>query len=177
MSNKLIYGLLTGVFLFSFLLINNSDFLLSNGEVVAGAIGEDGSDDGGDDMIGEDGCTPGFWKNHTGNKGNKGNQWPEGISTGDSYEITFGVILDQDVTLLQALKAKGGGINAFLRHSTAAYLNASSPDVFYPSTTNEVISLVQMTIPNGDIEGNKDLFDKFNNGNCPGPFETVIMDG
>jgi len=45
-----------------------------------------------------------------------------------------------DPTLLQALQAKGGGINKLARHGAAALLNVANPDVAYPLSLEEVLS-------------------------------------
>lgn len=86
-------------------------------------------------------------------------------------------------TLLQALSTGGGGLNALLRHSTAALLNAAHPNVEYAFTVAQVISLTQAAILSGDanlIESRKNQFEQQNelgadlssSSNCtptPGP--------
>jgi hypothetical protein len=64
----------------------------------------------------------------------------------------------------------GGGINALGRQAVAALLDASDPDVDYPLSAAEVISLTQAALDSGDpmlIENTKDEFDTANNGGCP----------
>lgn len=87
---------------------------------------------------GDEGCTPGFWKNHL-------ELWSAtGFSTGDDFDTVFGVdLFDPDITLEQAINAKGGGVNKLARHGTAGLLSAAHPDVAYPFTVAEVIALVQ----------------------------------
>ena len=85
-----------------------------------------------------EGCTPGYWKNHV-------EDWPPtGYSPGDDFDTTFGVdLFDPDITLEEAVNAKGGGDKRLARHGTAALLSAAHPDVAYPLTVAEVIAAVQ----------------------------------
>src|SRR5207249_11920783 len=83
----------------------------------------------------------------------------------DSDNATFGVSVPGNPTLRQALGTGGGGINALLRHSTAALLNADDPDIDYAYTVTQVISMTKTAILSGDpvlIESTKDLFAKEN---------------
>ena len=66
---------------------------------------------------GEEGCTPGYWKQE-----HHFDSWVD-YSPGDSFNEVFGASLDPDLTLLEALEAKGPG-SELLRHSVAALLNA-----------------------------------------------------
>lgn len=94
-----------------------------------------------------EGCTPGFWKNHTRFK--NWNAWEgTGYDPTNDFDATFGVdLFDPDINLLQALQARGGGMNKIARHATAALLNAAHPDVEYPiNTPNEVILFIQDVI-------------------------------
>ena len=125
-----------------------------------------------------EGLTPGFWKTHSeyGPAPLKG--WPgTGYDPDDSYEAVFGVNVPGSPSLLDALGASGGGLNALLRHSAAALLNASHPNIEYDYTEAQVIALTQAAINSGDadqIEDLKDEFDELNNqgadltnsGNC-----------
>lgn len=90
-----------------------------------------------------EGCSPGYWKNHL-------DMWPPtGLSPADDFDTTFGVdLFDPDITLEQAVRAKGGGVKKLARHGTAALLSALHPDVDYPYTAAEVIAMVQA----GDID-------------------------
>jgi len=67
--------------------------------------------------------------------------------------------------LQQALGATGGGLNALLRHSVAAVLNASSPHVDYAMTTSEIILSVQAAVAGGatSVENLKTKLDTYNN--------------
>ena len=72
-----------------------------------------------------------------------------------------------DPTLLDALNAKGGGVNALARHAVAALLNASNPDVDSDFTTAQVIALVQDAIASGDFETAHQLLAAANEQGCP----------
>jgi hypothetical protein len=91
------------------------------------------------------GCTPGYWKQdqHLDSWG------PTELAPGDDFDSTFGVdYFDPDITLFDAVLAKGGGVKKIARHGTAALLNALHPAVEYPLSDAEVIAAVQA----GDVE-------------------------
>jgi hypothetical protein len=116
---------------------------------------------------GEEGCTPGYWKqeHHFGN-------WPV-----NPYTTTFGEafanacdgtaypsVNPEDGTdictilLLDALSLRGGGVNALARHAAAGWLNAmSSVDYFW--TPAEVEGAF--------IAGDKDALEMANESYCP----------
>jgi hypothetical protein len=132
------------------------------------------------------GCTPGYWRNHA-------DRWAVLNST-DEYDATFGLSSPYYInpttlapyTLGYAIWA-GGGANelvsdALARHSTAALLNAYGgvPDtvdttgdgatVNYKYTPEVVISMVQAAVASGDvtqIQATKDLFQDANESGCP----------
>jgi hypothetical protein len=86
----------------------------------------------------QEGCTPGFWKNHT-------DVWPNSTySPEDDFDETFDVnYFDPDISLEDALKTGGGGVAVIARHGTAALLNAEDPYVDYPFTVDDVKAAVQ----------------------------------
>ena len=109
------------------------------------------------------GCTPGYWKNHT-------EDWAEaGLSPDQDWDTVFGVdYFDPDVTLLQSMNPSDNWV--FAAHSTAALLNASHPGADYELLPSEIIQIVQDAVASGDdseIEAAKDLFDHLNNTGCP----------
>ena len=121
------------------------------------------------DGKGDEGCTPGFWKNHP-------EAWP--ISTGTTLEDVFDVPDEfglDSATLLDALEFKGGpGLAGMarnlLRQAVAGYLAALHPDVDYPRIASEVVSLTNAALDSGSrarMERVKDRFDRFNNRGCP----------
>ena len=88
--------------------------------------------------VGQEGCTPGYWKNHTEN-------WLESagnpISTETLVTSVFtgaaGLDVLEGVTLLEALQGGGGsGVDGaaliLARAAVAAYLNAAHDDLGYP---------------------------------------------
>jgi hypothetical protein len=111
---------------------------------------------------GGEGCTPGYWKNHT-------SAWPAPYTPGMDFDTVFGVnVFTPNRTLLGALRLGGGGLNALARHATAALLNAASSEVDYALTVAQVIALVQAAVaPGGDIEGTKNILAAFNEDGCP----------
>ncbi|WP_044337151.1 hypothetical protein [Rossellomorea aquimaris] len=107
------------------------------------------------------GCSDGFWKNHE-------DLWV-GYSPDDIYDEVFGVDFFGVLTLAEVLNTGGGGIVALGRQSVGALLNASSPDVNYPFTEDEVIALIQGVDPMDAmaVEELKDLFERFNTLGSP----------
>lgn len=106
---------------------------------------------------GAEGCTPGYWK-----QDHHFDSWPTAYSPTDDFDSTFGVdLFDPDITLAEALRAKGGQEGRLARHGTAALLSAASGDVDYQYTVAEVIQLVQ--------DGNADALAAANEGElgCP----------
>ena len=84
---------------------------------------------------GDQGCTPGFWKNHL-------DLWT--LNPAQDFDSTFGVdFFAADISLLEAVNLKGGNIKKLARHGVAALLNALHPDVSYPLTPEEVIAIVR----------------------------------
>ena len=115
---------------------------------------------------GGEGLTPGFWKTHS-TYGPAGPEaWtPTGYGPDNSYNTIFNVSVPNNPTLYQALNTGGGGVNALLRHSTAALLNSARADIDYAYTTAQVIQMTHDAIVSGDlavIENTKNLFAKEN---------------
>lgn len=132
--------------------------------------------------IGNEGCTPGYWKNHQEN-------WEEYSPTdtlGDheTLDAREFVIPDEfaayrDVTLADALKLKGGstiqGASEILfRATVAAYLNAAHEGVGYPyrrfSSPFNILSQVNVALASLDratILKLAKTLDQANNLGCP----------
>lgn len=102
------------------------------------------------EALGDQGCTPGYWKNHTGS-------WPPtGYSTGQDVDTVFANVNTYypvlgNASLLQALAFDGGpggegAAEILLRAAVAALLNASHPDVTYPRTEASIISSVNTAL-------------------------------
>lgn len=121
---------------------------------------------------GEDGCTPGYWK-----QSQHFDSWV-GFTTDQTNESVFDVPnslgLDND-TLLTSLSYGGGpgevgAAKILLRAAVAAVLNASNPDVEYPDTTASVIAQVNAALASLDRDTMIELageLDAQNNLGCP----------
>ena len=126
------------------------------------------------DEGGLEGCTPGAWRNQDGTGQNGKNRW---IGTGydltTTFESVFGDVLGPEydgLTLREALDFNdNSGGEALLKHAAAAVLNAAHPDVDYPYSVGEVVSMFQSAWADleGDDNETKDMFDEANNLGCP----------
>ena len=96
---------------------------------------------------GGEGCTPGYWKNHTDN-------WPD-VSAPESHML---------LEWLSAKRKDYGEKAALLRHAVAALLNAIHPDVNYYYTPQQVFDMVHNAV---DFEATKNLFETQNEMGCP----------
>ncbi|HVK10351.1 MAG TPA: SdrD B-like domain-containing protein [Gemmataceae bacterium] len=114
------------------------------------------------EKTGRQGLTPGFWKNNAAKWG--ASAWT-GYAPTQTVSSVFGSAFGSlgSLSLEQALGTGGGGINALLRHSVAAVLNAASPSVDYPLTTAQVLSAVQAAVTGGTVEQLKTQLDTYNN--------------
>jgi len=111
---------------------------------------------------GGEGLTPGFWKTHSEYGPAPLAGWPEtGYAPDDGWEAIFGIDVPGAPTLLDALNAAGGGLDALLRHSTAALLNAAQPNVDYAYAVSQVISLTRDAILSGDADRIESVKDQF----------------
>ena len=113
-----------------------------------------------------EGCTPGYWKNHT-------DSWPGAYDPDDLFSGAF-YGAGHDITLLEALNAHGKDgdrspqENALLRHAVAALLNAAHLDVGYQGgTACQVIGMVIAVYISEDFESLKDYFADYNERICP----------
>ncbi|UOQ82615.1 MULTISPECIES: T9SS type A sorting domain-containing protein [Hymenobacter] len=115
-----------------------------------------------------EGCTLGYWKNHT-------NRWCNNYSTSTPYSSIFVNAPRelQGLTLLQALNLQGGGIYNLARQSTAALLNICSSEVAYTSTYPDIATLQRDVNAayrgnkNGTISSLASALDTYNNAGCP----------
>ena len=119
------------------------------------------------EIVGREGLTPGFWKNHP-------RQWV-GYSPTQTLSSVFNIPSSLGLgsyTLMDALNFGGGGgtvgaARNLLRQAVAAILNARHPLVEYAWTSSNIISSVNNAIASGNaktIEQLKDQLDRFNNG-------------
>lgn len=117
---------------------------------------------------GYEGCTPGFWKNHTTIwVGYNPNQTLESV-----FDIPDSFALD-NVTMLQALSLGGGPGAAgmasnLLRAGVAALLNAFHPDINYPVSEADIIAWTNGSLLGSrqTMELQKNWWDQFNNLGC-----------
>ncbi|WP_188619020.1 T9SS type A sorting domain-containing protein, partial [Christiangramia forsetii] len=111
-----------------------------------------------------EGCTLGYWKNHT-------DRWGC-YSTCTLYSAVFGIGEDhyvpeelQGKTLLQVLNLGGGGVYNMGRQSVAALLNICHGDVNYEILTEaELVLYVQDSFDNAGAAGS--YLDELNNAGC-----------
>ncbi|MHC4988716.1 MAG: hypothetical protein ACYTFX_09515, partial [Planctomycetota bacterium] len=123
---------------------------------------------------GDEGCTPGFWKNSYG-------CWcgtykeKDMDQVGEVFEIPKGLDELENDTLLEALKYGGGrgeigAARNLLRHGVAALLNACSDPVEFKYSEQEVIDKVDIALASLDrrtINDAKDDLAKENERGCP----------
>ncbi|HEV8582732.1 MAG TPA: hypothetical protein VGX68_27000 [Thermoanaerobaculia bacterium] len=119
------------------------------------------------------GCTPGYWKNHT-------DSWPPtGYSPSQKVQSVFNQAANYptlgNASLLDALSFQGGSTiegaaGNLLRAGVAALLDASHPNVNYPRTPASVISDVSSALASGNRDtmlGLASRLDADNNLGCP----------
>lgn len=122
---------------------------------------------------GDEGCTPGYWKNHT-------DSWAAaGLSPGQTTSSVFsganGFPSLGSQTLLQSLQGGGGsgslgGARILLRAAVAALLNAAHPDVDYTRSASSIVSDVNAALTSNNRNTMLALataLDNDNNGGCP----------
>jgi hypothetical protein len=101
-------------------------------------------------LPGDEGCTPGYWKNHL-------DMW-EVLKPDSGFNETFDVTPEisgftDAFTLLDAINKGGGGVNKLARHGVAGALSASSSGVRYPFSYGEVLNLVQSGLAGDEPDG------------------------
>jgi hypothetical protein len=125
---------------------------------------------------GDEGCTPGFWKNNALKHGASawaGSGFTPNQLLGPIFTGELAVFSTQ--TLVQILGGGGGdGIEGaqeiLLRAAVAALLNAGSPNVDYPLTVAQIIAQVNAALATNDrdtILALAGVLDGFNNLGCP----------
>ena len=135
----------------------------------AGGVWYD-EDDATNVVMGNEGCTPGFWKNHP----DLWHTYTTGQLVGSVFSIPCELDELADDTLMEALDYNGGkgAIGAarnLLRHAVAALLNAADPDVNYAMSEAAIIADVNAalaTLDKATIEMLKNDLDYYNNAGC-----------
>lgn len=120
---------------------------------------------------GNQGCTPGYWKNHTGSWTSTPYR-PHLLVSGVFSPVPSALA---NWTLLQALDGGGGpgtlgAAKILLRAAVAALLNASSSGVDYALTPTQVISQVNAALASNNRDTMLALatrLDGYNNRGCP----------
>jgi hypothetical protein len=123
--------------------------------------------------LGDQGCSPGYWKNHEGS-------WPPaGYSTGQTVQSAFGEASRYpafgSAALIGSLSFQGGpgvegGVGNLLRAATASLLNSAHPGVDFPRTPAQVIGDVNDALASGSRDqmlGLAASLDADNNLSCP----------
>lgn len=135
--------------------------------------------------IGNEGCTPGYWKNHT-------DSWQETSKLSPNIPLTFDKSADDNIppfapssndlngdgktdTFLDGLSFKGGpdlvGAERILfRAAVASWLNASNEGVGFPLRRKDFVPEVNAAIASGDRQTMIDYasyLDGLNNLGCP----------
>jgi len=101
---------------------------------------------------GDEGCTPGFWRNHL-------SHWAAtGYSPDMIFDEVFGCEIFGDDTTLGWAVDNPGILKNLAFHGVAALLNAAHPDVDYALSESEVIQAV--------CNGDKDLLAAANEAGC-----------
>ena len=125
------------------------------------------------ETTGNQGCTPGYWKNHTDSWAGTGyspNQLTGSVFSGAS---AFPSLASK--TLLQSLQGSGGpgtlgAATILLRAAVAALLNAAHTGVAYPRTSSQIISDVNAALTSNNRDQMLALasaLDRDNNRGCP----------
>lgn len=114
-----------------------------------------------DALVGGQGCSPGYWKNHS--------TWPAGYSPNTLFSAVFEDAFPGK-TLRQVLATGGGGLNALGRQAVGAFLNAKALGTHYDLTAQSVIDQFNAVFPGGNYESVKDTFEALTDVNgriCP----------
>lgn len=126
---------------------------------------------------GNEGCTPGYWKNHTTNW----EEYSSGTLVGSVFDFAgtpTAVAAYADTTFEEALRLRGGsGLDGatqiLLRAAVAATLNAAHEGLGYPlrrAGQNGIFAQVNAALASGDRQTMLDLakyLDRLNNLGCP----------
>lgn len=117
-------------------------------------------------IIGDQGCSPGYWKNHTDGTDPDYPYTATRYEPGDSVVTVFlvtnattiGLInaFDTDgdgvLSLVEAMNVNGGaGLELLLRHGTAGLLSAAHSAVFYPYSEAVLRQMISEAYNSGDV--------------------------
>ncbi len=120
-------------------------------------------------ILGDQGCSPGYWKNVDHPKPGK-HPWPAPYSPNQLFSSVFDDAFPGQ-TLLQVISNGGGGLNALGRHTVSALLDAKALGVIhYGLTPQQVIDQFNAVFPGGDYGALSDQFEGMEDVNgrtCP----------
>ena len=104
-------------------------------------------------VIGNQGCSPGYWKNHT-----DAGDYPSPYTPNTLFSSVFKDAFPGQ-TLLEVLNNGGGGLKALGRQTVSALLNAQKLGAAnYGLSAAQVINAFNAVYPNGDYETLKNRF-------------------
>lgn len=123
--------------------------------------------------LGADGCTPGYWKNHTDSWGPTGYSPSQTVGSVFSGASAFPSLASQ--TLLAGLNGGGGpgtlgAATILIRAGIAGLLNAAHPGVDYAQTSAQIIAAVNAALASNNRDTMLALattIDTQNNAGCP----------
>ena len=123
-----------------------------------------------------EGCTPGYWKNHTERwDGTGGDDLTISVRWHDAFNMFFGVTPAQSgypntATLFDAASAGGGGLIALGRHAAAGAASADAV-INYTYTPDEVVAIYRDGVAAArgplDVDSAKGLLEAANQAGCP----------
>ncbi len=117
------------------------------------------------EVIGGQGCVPGFWK-----KSRNYAFWTAPYTPTTRFSTVFNSTAFGTKTLWQVLAQGGNRENALGRHAVAALLNAASTGVNYDLTEAQVIAAFNTAMTTGTrtaILNQRNVFRQFNRQGCP----------
>ena len=135
---------------------------------------EPSGDDEGSLPAGGEGCGAGFWKNPR----NMDHWEGTGLTPADGVGAALGGTPDgfrrpeqavdpATLSLVEALRLRGPGVNQLVRQAAAALLNATSDGVSYDLRAEEVRDAYLEALAGGDVPGTADLLAALNEQSCP----------
>lgn len=149
----------------------NPETFCGDGIIQEGEQCDDGNDDNGDGCSavcviegGDEGCTPGYWK-----QAHHFDSWPAPYTP----DTPFGSVFEDafpGMTLRDVLWQGGGGLRALGRHTVAALLNGGDSGVDYALSDAAVISIFNDVYPGTRreyIDVKNGFFEINNEQSCP----------
>jgi hypothetical protein len=123
-----------------------------------------------EEETGTEGCSLGYWKNHSDCWECYGPDTPFSEVFGVEISVGKGKKGADGPTLMGALNGNGGGVTALARQAVAALLNACDPDIDYPLSEVDLIDGIYELLTDGsaeEISEAEEYLDYLNNLGCP----------